>query len=145
MKKHNNKHYYEFSVKNSFRSNVLTEARVSLNSIELLALFRRLGWRLLSACTSKKVKFSSRLKQLNNFGVHLLRMTRHHGAAYTVNYLKAAQLAVQKRIGKNGVKSLNEINPDYPFPRLSSSGLPVVIPLGDRRAILSGNEFIIRW
>jgi len=72
-------------------------------------------------------------------------MTRHHGPVYTVNYLKAAQLAVQKRIGRNGVKSLNEINPDFPFPRLSSSGLPQVIPLGDRRAILSGNEFIIRW
>lgn len=134
-----------FSLSKAFRSNIVTEARVSLNSIELLALFRRIGWRVLSACTSKKVKFSSRLKQLNGFAMHILRMTRHHGVAYSVNYLKASQLAVQKRLGNQGVKSLRDINPDYPFPRLTSSRLPSVIPLGDRRAILSGNVFVIRW
>jgi hypothetical protein len=139
------KNSYEFSIKKSFMANILTEPRVSLNSVELLALFRRLGWRVLSACTSKKVKFASRLKQLNGFAMHLLRVTKHHGSEFTVNYLKASQLAVQKRIGKNGVKSLRDINPDYPFPRLASSGLPKVIPLGDRRAILSGNEFVTRW
>jgi len=63
---------------------------------------------------------------------------------YTVKYLKSCQLALQKRISKDMISSLREIEPDLPFPRLTSSRLPRIIPLADRRAILSGNAFTIR-
>jgi hypothetical protein len=72
-------------------------------------------------------------------------MKKHHGATYTVKYLKTCQLALQKRISGDRIKSLREIEPDLPFPRLTTSGLPRIIPLVDRRSILSGNTFVIRY
>lgn len=125
---------------------MLSEARVTLgNSIELPALCRRLGWRLLSACMPNKVKFTGRLRQLMLFCSFLLRMTKHHGAGYTVKYLKSCQLAIQKRIAGNPFKSLREIEPELPLPRLSSCGLPAVIPHADRKLILAGSCSVIRW
>jgi hypothetical protein len=72
-------------------------------------------------------------------------MRKHHGPVYVVKYLKSCQLALQKRISGERIKSLNEIDPDYPFPRLTRSSLPRIIPLADRRAILSGNAFVTRF
>jgi hypothetical protein len=66
-------------------------------------------------------------------------MRKHHGQVFAVKYLKACQLAVQKAIAGNPFRSLNEIEPDLPLPRLSTSGLPRIIPLRDRRAIMSGS------
>jgi len=89
-------------------------------------------------------KTTNRLKQLQNIGRYLLIMRKNHGVLVTVKYLKAAQLAVQKAIAKDRIKSLRDIDPSLPHPRLSSSGLPAIIPLGDRRAILSGSSSVIR-
>jgi len=135
-----------FSLYNSFRDNLITDPMVSLgNSVELPVLFKKLGWRLVSACFPSIVKFNGRLRQLHNFGQHILRMRKHHGDVFVVKYLKASQLAISKAIGGVPFKSLRELEPELPLPRLTSSGLPVVIPLGDRRAILSGSPSIIRW
>lgn len=72
-------------------------------------------------------------------------MRKHHGELTTIKYLKASQLSVQKAIGKDRINSLRDIEPDLPLPRLTSSKLPRIIPLGDRRAILSGSPSVIRW
>jgi len=134
------------SLRDKFKDQRVTPAMVSLNnSIELLALFRKLGFRLLSACASGPVKYSSRLRQLVSFGRYILTMRKHHGATTTVKYLKACQLAIQKAIAKNGFKSLRDIEPSLPLPRLTSAGLPRYIPLRDRRLILSGSPTVIRW
>lgn len=71
-------------------------------------------------------------------------MKKHHGAMYTVKYLKSCQLALQKRISGDHISSLRDIESDLPFPRLTRSSLPRIIPLADRRSILSGNTFVIR-
>jgi hypothetical protein len=71
-------------------------------------------------------------------------MRKHHGSVFVIKYLKACQLAVQKAIAKNPMKSLNEIEPDLPLPRLATSGLPRIIPLRDRRAIMNGHSSCIR-
>lgn len=135
-----------FSLKKSFTDLIVCEAMVSLaNPYELAALFRRLGWRVIFACFPKKVKLASKLQILNNFKQHLFSMVRHHGALYVVKYLKACTLAIQKCISKDQFKSLREIEPDLPLPRLTRSGLPQFIPLKDRRAICSGNKDIIRF
>lgn len=118
---------------------------VSLGNVfQLPVLLKRLGWRLCAACFPSVVKFNGRLRQLVNFGTHLLRLARENGHPYVVKYLKANQLAVSKAIAGNPFKSLRELEPDLPLPRLSTSGLPRVIPLGDRRAILSGSPSVIR-
>lgn len=70
-------------------------------------------------------------------------MKRHHGATYVVKYLKACQLALQKRIALDPISSLRDLEPDLPLPRLKS-GLPSVIPVFDRRSILRGSPNVIR-
>jgi hypothetical protein len=134
-----------FSIRKAFSDYAVQDTMVSLgNSFELPALFKALGWRLLSAAMPKKVKFANRLKQLYNFSKYLLIMRKHHGAVFVVSYLKACQLAVQKRIAKDKIKSLRDLVSDLPLPRLSSSALPRIIPLMDRRAICNGSDSTIR-
>jgi hypothetical protein len=72
-------------------------------------------------------------------------MRKHHGETYTVKYLKSSQLALFKAIAGNPFRTLRELEPDLPLPRLTASGLPRFIPLEDRRAILSGNSATIRF
>jgi len=72
-------------------------------------------------------------------------MRKHHGEVYTVKYLKVCLLVSQKVLCGEEVRTLRELEPNLPFPRLSRSGLPKVIPLADRRSMLSGNQFIIQY
>jgi len=133
------------SLYNLFRDGIVQNMMVTLaNSYELPALGRRLGFRLLGACCPNLVKFTSRLRQLNNFITYLIRLSKDSGQVYVVKYLKASQLAMQRKIAGNPVQSLREIEPDLALPRLSSCGLPGVIPRRDRQAICSGSPSIIR-
>jgi hypothetical protein len=130
-----------FKLYSSFTDSVKTGAMVSLgNPIELPVLTKRLGHRIICACFPQLIKLTSRLHQLSQFTQHILRMHKHHGGMFVVKYLKASQLAISKAIAGNPFKTLRELEPDLPLPRLSSSGLPVIIPLRDRRAILSGRS-----
>lgn len=134
-----------FSLYRSFRENLISDPMVSLgNSLELPVLFKRLGFRLLAASFPSATKFKNRLRQLHNFGQGILKMRKHHGGTYTVKYLKASQLAISKAIAGTRFKSLRELEDLHPLPRLTTSGLPQVIPLGDRRAIMSGSASVIR-
>jgi len=127
-----------FKLGKAFRDYVQNDKMISLgNSFELPALFRAYGWRLfVSVFAMPPTKSQKRLLQLGNFGKFLLRMTKHHGAAFTVSYLKACQLAVQRKVARNPVKSLREIDPKLPLSRLSKSGLPSIIGTRDRRLLL---------
>lgn len=130
-----------FSIVNAFRDNIHHEPMVSLgNSFELLRLVGRIGWRVILACFDSPISVTKRLQLTKNFAGYLLQMKKHHGATYTVKYLKTCQLALAKRISKERIQSLNEIEPDLPLPRLTRSSLPRIIPLADRRSILSGNN-----
>lgn len=116
------------------------------NSYELLVLLKRLGWRLISlALMGFNRNLSARCSQVYRFGKYLLLMRKRHGDIYTVKYLKACQLAVQKRIALDQIKSLRDLEPDLPLPRLSTSRLPRFIPLEDRRSICAGSPNIIRY
>jgi len=72
-------------------------------------------------------------------------MNKNHGSEYVVQYLKTSQLALQRRIGLHKTRSPRQLNPNLPLPRYYSSGLPKVIPLKDRRAILGGSIEITRF
>lgn len=135
-----------FSIKKSFKDYMETNSLVSLgNSFELPVLIRNLSHRLVCACFPGLVKPSSRTRQIYNFSKYLLNMTKHHGPVFTVKYLKACQLAMQKAVAGTPIQSLREIEPDLPLPRLTSSGLPRYIPRMDRRAILNESLCVIRW
>jgi len=139
------KEFY-FSILKSFKDGVKIEPMVSLNnSFELLALVKRIGPRVILACSSSPVKITKRLKLLINFAKYLIIMTKHNGSTYTVKYLKSSLLALQKCVSKDRINSPRELEPDLPLPRYTTSGLPRFIPLADRRAIISGNSFIIKY
>jgi hypothetical protein len=134
------------SLKNLFRDEVRSEPTVSLNnSIELLALASRLGWRISLTIFGRQGRTSFRSRQIHNFFNYLLRLNRRHGGKYVVSYLKFGQLAIQKALAGNKLSSLREVEPSLSLPRLTSSGLPRYIPLSERRAILSGSKSVIRF
>ena len=52
---------------------------------------------------------------------------------------------MQRAIARNPASSLRELGGDLPFPRLSNEGLPVVIPVYDRRLIMAGSASVARY
>jgi hypothetical protein len=71
-------------------------------------------------------------------------MNRRHGSEFVVKYLKACNLAISRFLAGNPMKSLREIEPDLPLPRLTKSGLPVIIGTRDRRSLHSNSHKVIR-
>jgi len=134
------------SLKHVFKDGIKVDSMISLgNPFEFPALIKNLGNYLIASVFINGVKFANRFRQLHNFHKYILLISKRHGPVYAVNYLKVCQLAVQKCIAKDEISSLRELNPTFPFPRLSRSKLPKIISLSDRRAIISGSPSIIRW
>jgi len=92
-----------------------------------------------------RTKDTNRLRSLHNFAMYLIKLRKHHGDMYVIKFLKATQLAIQKKIAGSPFSSLREIEPDLPLPRLTRSGLPLIIKLGDRSAIVRGSLTVIRY
>lgn len=110
-----------------------------------MSFLKKYSWRLVSLSTfSRGGSISSSIRLYHNFGLYLLKMCKHHGELHTVKYLKACQLAVQKHIAGQPLSSLRELEPDLPLPRLSKSGLPVIIGSRQRALIARGNTHLIR-
>jgi hypothetical protein len=76
---------------------------------------------------------------------HLLHLRKRHGSVYVVQYLKLSQLAIQKCIAGEKISSMRELDSSISLPRLSNSGLPVIISLSDRRAIMNKTVPVIRF
>jgi len=113
------------------------------NEKHLKLVLKEIGWRIVTL-SLLSTKETSRFRMLHNFGMHIIKMNKHHGEVYTVKYLKACQLSIQKKIAGQPFKSLREVEPDYNFPRLSKSGLPSVIKVTDRSSICNDSFRIIR-
>jgi len=134
-----------FSKLRLFNSVYEAGAMISLkNPKQFLLVLAEIGWRVISLSTLSGTKVTSRVRLLHNFGKYLIRMNQKHGSLYVVKYLKACQIAIQRKVSGLPFKSLREIEPDYPLPRLSKSGLPVIIKLADRRAICVSGVNTIR-
>nr|AWY10987.1 RNA-dependent RNA polymerase [Sclerotinia sclerotiorum mitovirus 29] len=114
------------------------------NAKHLMLVLKTIGWRV-AVLSFLSTKETSRFRMLHNFGVHILKMNRNHGEVYVVKYLKACQLAVQKKLAGQPFSSLREVEPDYNFPRLSKSGLPSVIKTTDRASICNNSYRVIRF
>lgn len=143
--------FESFDPKNSFFSNFKlyrdvykAGAMISLtNEKHLLLVLRTIGYRIITM-SLLSTKETTRFRMLHNFSKFLVKMTKNHGELYTVKYLKASQLCIQKKLAGQPFSSMREIEPDYNFPRLSKSGLPVIIKLQDRSAICNDSLRIIR-
>jgi hypothetical protein len=69
-------------------------------------------------------KVTAKVKVFYRFGKYLVFLNKRHGATFTAKYLKASLLAIQRAVAGSPVKSLREIEPDLPLPRLAKCGLP---------------------
>jgi len=119
-------------------------ASVSLSNVKHLKLvFQHVGWRILYL-SCQKTRVTNRVRSLHNFCCHLARLRRHHGDLFVIKYLKASQLAIQKKLARKPFTSLRELEPDLPLPRLTKSGLPSFIKLSDRASIVRGALTVIR-
>jgi hypothetical protein len=103
-------------------------------------VLKRYSWKIISILSQKRVQGYSQVNLFYNFGRYIYVMKRRHGVLYVVKYLKACSLAIQRAVSGSPMLSLREIEPDLALPRLSSSGLPVIIGTRDRKAILAGSR-----
>lgn len=99
-------------------------------------------WRIAKICF--KGDIGNRIRLFNNFYLKIRRIEKNHGTMYTIKYLKACQVSIQRVIAKSPYRTLRELEPDLPFPRLYS-GLPSIIPLTDRKLIRSNHKGVIRY
>lgn len=111
----------------------------------LADLMSAFGWRIISLAFPQKVKFVGRLRLLAGFSKYIWRIYQCHGSQQVVKFLKAGQLAIQKFIGKDHIDSLRELDKDLVRSRLSSRGLPTIIPSRDARLIEAGAAPVIRF
>lgn len=118
---------------------------VSLSNVEHLKLvMKEIGMRFTYLCF-QRTSDTNRIRSLHNFAMYLIKLRKHHGDMYVIKFLKATQLAIQKKIARTPLKTLREVEPDLPLPRLTTSGLPKIIKLGDRSAIVRGALTVIRY
>jgi len=114
------------------------------NEKHLKLVLKEVGWRIVTL-SFLSTKETSRFRMLHNFAAHLIKMNKNHGEVYTTKYLKASQLAIQKKLAGQPLKSLREVEPDFNFPRLSKSGLPSIIKTTDRSSICNCSYSVIRF
>jgi len=118
---------------------------VALENENFLAILMGYAWKISELIIHRDKKVTNKLKVFYRFGKYIVYLNKKQGTTFTVKYLKASLLAIQRAIAGSPVKSLREIEPDLPLPRLSTSGLPVWIGTRDRRAILSGSTSVIQF
>jgi len=97
---------------------------ITLENENSLAIFKLHFWRIAEMIIHRDRKVTNKLRVYHRFVLYLLYLNKYHGTLYVVKYLKASLLAIQKVIAGTPVKSLSEIEPEIPLPRLSKGGLP---------------------
>jgi hypothetical protein len=143
--KNNNKININFVGLKLYKDILKAGAMVSLsNGNHLKALLKKVGVNI-TVLTLLSTREIHRFTLVHNFGVHILKIYKNHGDTFTVKYLKACQLAIQKFIAGTPLKSLREVEPDLNLPRLTTSGLPYVIRIQDRRSLGNSSVRIIRF
>jgi hypothetical protein len=95
--------------------------------------------KILVLCFDKISGFQGRLVIANNFIQFLMKLNKHHGATFTVKWLKSCAVALQKWLGDDKLSSLREIEPNLPLPRLIN-GCPSIINRSDRFLMKKGDR-----
>jgi len=85
-----------------------------------------------------------RAKCVNSFLDFVWKLHTNHGSTFTIKWLKASYVALQKELGQDRLESLRILDPELPLPRLNN-GIPRGIPVPDRILIRSGNVSVIRF
>nr|WAY16602.1 putative RNA-dependent RNA polymerase [Rhizoctonia solani mitovirus 121] len=86
----------------------------------------------------------TRARSVNVFLDFVLKLRANHGSTFTIKWLKAGYVAIQKELGQDRLVSLRILDSELPLPRLNN-GLPRGIPISDRALIRSGDVPTIRF
>jgi len=86
----------------------------------------------------------NRVILVQRFFSMLLLMKANHGTDFTIKWLKACYVSLQKAQAGDNLSSLRALEPGLPLPRLIN-GLPAFIKSQDRTEIKRGNVPIIRF
>jgi len=89
-------------------------------------------------------KLSNRFTISTNFIKFIYKLHINHGTDFTVKWLKACHVCLQRYLGNDRISSLRDIVPDLPLPRIIN-GLSAIIGSLDREKIRKSNSKIIRF
>jgi hypothetical protein len=89
-------------------------------------------------------RLSERVRISHNLFKFIQRMSKHHGDEFTIKWLKASHVALQKYLAGDPLTSLRSLEPALPLPRLIN-GCPPMINRRDRFLMRSGNHWIMRY
>jgi hypothetical protein len=118
---------------------------ISLENRKLFDEFlSKYAFKIIKLIIPKNSKVVNKVRLFYNFGKYLMYLHKHHGSLFVVKYLKASQLAIQRKLAGQPFSSLREIEPDLNLPRLASCGLPAIIGTRDRKSILAGSTRVIQ-
>lgn len=120
--------------------NMVPLSEKTLRSISFIHALRLIVY--LSMGRTSRLAF--RAKCVYQFLDFVLALNKQHGSTFTIKWLKAGYVAIQKELGQDRLKSLRVLDPEIPLPRLNG-GLPRGIPVCDRVEIRKGNVAVIRF
>nr|UYL94482.1 MAG: RNA-dependent RNA polymerase [Leptosphaeria biglobosa mitovirus 5] len=87
----------------------------------------------------------NRVKVTSDFINLMLKIKKNHGDDFTIKWLKACYVSLQKSLGNDHLTSLRDLEPNLPLPRLIN-GIPACIKPRDRQLIRDGSKsMIIYW
>nr|WAK72403.1 MAG: RNA-dependent RNA polymerase [Nigrospora oryzae mitovirus 1] len=89
-------------------------------------------------------RLKERVRVTHNFIVFLLKFRKNHGDEFVIKWLKSSTVALQKYLGRDPIKSLRDLEPNIPLPRLIN-GCPAYINKSDRFHMRQGNQWICRY
>jgi hypothetical protein len=135
----------EFKIKFNSASKVVRKSKLLTISPKLAGSLRYYLRQLLYLSFGRKRMLLTRSRQVFDFLILLNKMRNNHGVNFTVAWMKACYVALQKSLGDDNLESLRSLNPDLPMPRLIN-GVPAIIKSKDRDQIRKGNaKVIIFW
>jgi hypothetical protein len=132
----------EFKIKFNSASRVVRKSKLLTISPKLASSLRYNLRQMLYLAFGKKRMLLTRTRQVFDFLNFLVKMKENHGVNFTVAWMKACYVALQKSLGKDNMKSLRDLDPELPLPRLIN-GVPSIIGSLDRDQIRRGNQKVI--
>lgn len=122
---------------------ILRDSILPVENKSFSRLLRQLS-KAICLCFDRGSRIRDRLVIANNFLQFVFKMSRNHGANFTVKWLKACTVCLQKWLGDDYVSSLRVIEPNLPLPR-TINGCPAIINKQDRHLMRQGNIHVIRF
>jgi len=122
---------------------ILKNTVLPMNKLSLSILTKFLP-KILILSFDKVSGIQGRLIIANNFIQFIFKMNKNHGSTFTIKWLKACTVSLQKWLGDDKVGSLRDLEPNLPLPRVIN-GCPAIINRQDRSLMRSGNISIIRF